>query len=98
MSSQRECANCGAVVNEEDLFCPRCGRALKPGLSASTSPRPPVQPVPDSVPLPVRSVPPYESLVRLERAWRRVERLSYVVLGLSVILLLESMYWWGFFG
>ena len=93
MSLQRSCPNCGGVVLEGASFCSQCGSRLP-------SPQPtelrlyPAR----SLRSPLRSATPHNGSQRLERAWRRVELLSYTVVGLSIILLLETLYWVGVFG
>lgn len=86
------CPRCGAFVSSEATFCPVCGYALKVQPQRSPS-------FPESAASPwTTSTSPLQSNERLEKVLGRTRLLVYVVLGLSLIVLLESLYWAGFFG
>lgn len=97
MPFPRHCPNCGVLVSEDAGFCSKCGASLGP--SQPTTPSPPQRGFPssDSQYSSARSTQPYGSSEQLERAWKRAEKLSYAVIGLSVVALLETLYWLGFF-
>ena len=92
MSLPRYCPNCGALVSDA-TFCSKCGTFLGPRQSPK-----PKSDQPRILYSPTRSTLSNNLSQRLERAWRRVELLSYMAIGLSVIILLETLYWIGVFG
>jgi hypothetical protein len=93
MPLPRYCPNCGELVSEDATFCAKCGSSV----GATQPPTPQPYPARSSY-SPSRSALPSHLSQRVERAWRRVELLSYAVVGLSVIILLETLYWVGLFG
>ena len=57
MAESVQCANCGAVLLEEDIFCGECG-APRPMLAATAGPPEPVAAPLPSAPMPATAGPP----------------------------------------
>lgn len=95
MPFPRHCPNCGALVDEDATFCSKCGSTLDAAQSSTPEPRTPSS---DSSYMSTRSQLSGELSQRLEAVLRRIELLSYLGIGLGVVILLESLYWFGLFG
>jgi len=85
------CPNCGASVPESAIACGRCGTALDAQRSTASSfqsqPSSSPQRTQDSVPLdtgPGKS----DLSMRLEKALRRSELLSYAAIGIGLAILI----------
>jgi hypothetical protein len=104
------CSKYGALV-EDATTCNNGGHAQqseKPTASSSICERelyrlkiarkPELTPSSNLLYVPIRSEQSNELSQRLEQALKRVELLSYAVIGLSVIILIETLYWTGFIG
>ncbi|MCJ7635144.1 zinc ribbon domain-containing protein [Candidatus Bathyarchaeota archaeon] len=90
------CPKCGTFVSSDATFCSMCGSPLQP-----QQPMEPPFPQPTSRPWgtsPTRYGQPIGLSERLEKALGRARLLGFIILGLSVVILLESLYWSGFFG
>jgi hypothetical protein len=70
MAESVQCANCGAVLLEEDIFCGECG-APRPSLAATARPPEPVAAPPPSAPMPATPLSPTPGLPPVQPASRR---------------------------
>jgi uncharacterized membrane protein YvbJ len=96
MPIPRYCSNCGALVNENAAFCSKCGTVLsnqQPNISELVQPTD--APFNSSV---FPSSQTNESLEQLGKAYKRAKLFSYIIIGLTLIILVETFYWFGFFG
>jgi hypothetical protein len=79
------CLHCDARVSDEGVSCGNCGAAINPPATPVDASQPQA-PSPRSNPSP--TAPSTEDLhVRLEKAMRRAELLSYAAAGLGVATL-----------
>ena len=85
------CPNCGAPVPEGAIACGRCGATLsaqggQASMGSQSEPYSSPQQRPNSVPYAGRS-DNRDLSMRLEKALRRSELLTYVAIGLGLVIL-----------
>jgi len=78
------CPHCGAAVPESSVYCGNCGAAKNSTASASNSQSRVTTQESTALPNPSSSG---DLQLRLEKAMRRTELLSYAAVGLGVALL-----------
>jgi predicted nucleic acid-binding Zn ribbon protein len=79
------CTSCGQAIPEGTIKCGNCGTPLKSqSIISASQPQVPMQSTPV---FPNSTAESGELLLRLQKAMRRTELLSYAVAGLAVAIL-----------
>jgi uncharacterized membrane protein YvbJ len=84
------CPQCGSTVPEGAVYCGKCGSTLNPATLNSTTSVSTTQsgtPQANSGPWSNSSLGRGDMSMRLEKAVKRSERLSYATVGLAVVIL-----------